>query len=119
MRHFLTLLTLLTLLPLATKSQCDYRPTLHPPAEVVFVVPDRTLGHLVSPEAWKGIENLLDQHSANADTRMAIVQYGRDGRRGVEGRRRAVAGAVHAHGRVRHPRAARQAGQPLRPGPKQ
>jgi len=81
MRHFLTLLTLL--LPLATKSQCDYRPTLHPPAEVVFVVPDRTLGHLVSPEAWKGIENLLDQHSANADTRMAIVQYGRDGRRGV------------------------------------
>jgi hypothetical protein len=65
------------------KPQCDYRPTLHPPTEVVFIVPDRTLGHLVTTEQWKGIENILDMHSANADTRMAIVQYGRDGRRGI------------------------------------
>ena len=78
---FQCLLLLLHLI--STKSQCDYRPALHPATEVIFIVPDRTLGHLVDSKSWRGIENILDAHSANADTRMAIVQYGRDGRRGI------------------------------------
>ena len=80
---FFPFFLLLLLLISASNSQCDYRPALHPATEVIFIVPDRTLGHLVSSEAWKGIENLLELSSANADTRMAIVQYGRDGRRGI------------------------------------
>ena len=83
MQSFQTFTTILLILTTTINSQCDYRPSLHPATEVIFIVPDRTLGHLVSTKAWKGIENLLELSSANADTRMAIVQYGRDGRRGI------------------------------------
>ena len=63
--------------------QCDYRPHLHPATDVVFIVPDQTLAHLVQYDAWKGVEAVLDMHSLHPKTRQGIVQYGKDGTRGI------------------------------------
>ena len=48
----------------------DYRPTLHPPADVLFVVPDRSLSHLLTPAQWKGIEGALDAAKRHPSTRI-------------------------------------------------
>ena len=59
----------------------DYRPVLQLPADLVFVVPDRTPAHPGHAQ-WKGIEQRR-RAATHPKTRAGIVQYGKDGTRGI------------------------------------